>query len=64
VVYERRGGTWVLVTSYDTTIDAAGHARFSYTFSTPGAFYVRSVARPTPENANSIWTPVEFYDVG
>jgi hypothetical protein len=64
VVYQHLGDAWVLVASYDTTIDAAGHARFSYTFSRPGAFYVRSVARPTPENANSTWTPLERYDVG
>ena len=63
VFYHRVGSTWQLVTSRNVFIDSAGLARTTFKFSSAGSWYVRSVANPTPYNANSMWTPVERYSV-
>ena len=41
----------------------AGVAAVDVTFSQSGKWYVRSIARPTTVNANSVWSPVEWYEV-
>jgi hypothetical protein len=45
------------------TPDATGVAPLSVTFSTRGSWMVRSMADPTPTNANSVWSPAQRYDV-
>ncbi len=62
-VYLFTGGKWQLVVTRDLTINAAGTTSLTLTFSATGSFYVRSIARPTPSNANSPWSPIERYDV-
>lgn len=63
VVYRLIGRTWTLAATRDVVIDASGLAAVDITFSLSGKWYVRSVARPTTVNANSVWSPVERYDV-
>jgi hypothetical protein len=62
-VYRRSGGAWQLVSTQVATPDAAGVASIFVTFASPGSYYVRGQANPTPVNANSGWSPVERYDV-
>ena len=60
----RRGGSgWVLDQTINRTIDANGIATWTWTASSSGSFYVRAQAQPTPVNANSFWTPNQFYNV-
>jgi hypothetical protein len=61
--YRYAGGRWTYVTKRDVYIDATGRASWTWTFSTRGEWYVRSIANPTPYNANSVWSPVERYSV-
>jgi len=42
--------------------DVAGNAYLIITFNT-GRWFVRSQAMPTQLNANSVWTPGQYYDV-
>jgi hypothetical protein len=63
VVYRLFGRTWTLSATRDVVIDARGLAAVDVTFSSRGKWYVRSIARPTTTNANSVWSPVERYDV-
>jgi hypothetical protein len=62
-IFERRAGTWVHVLTQTFVVDAAGVAALNVTFNGAGAFYVRSMANPTPDNANSVNSPVERYNV-
>ncbi len=64
-VFYRRvtGGAWLLVTQRDVVINAFGQASTSWRFPTTGEWYVRSHARPTQYNANSVWGAIERYSV-
>ncbi len=62
-VFQLKNGTWVQVLARNVTATGAGLAQLSITFSTPGSFYVRSQANPTPYNANSVNSPLQFYNV-
>jgi hypothetical protein len=62
--YHQVAGTWQLATTRAVTVDSAGVARTTFQFTTPGQWYVRSQAGPTPYNANSVLTPIERYGVG
>jgi hypothetical protein len=63
VFYRRTAtGAWSLYATRDLTINAVGQASTRWTFSV-GEWYVRSQARPTPNNANSVWGPLERYSV-
>jgi hypothetical protein len=64
-VFYRRvtGGAWLLHTQRDMAINAFGQASTNWSFPTAGEWYVRSQARPTPYNANSVWGPIERYSV-
>ena len=62
-VYRLLGGRWVLALVRDVTATAAGQAQLAVSFSTRGSFYIRSQAKPTPYNANSVNSPIERYDV-
>jgi len=62
--YRLSGGTWTLVTSRDVVIDSLGKAATTFKFTSGGSWYVRSIANPTPSyNANSVWSPLERYNV-
>ncbi len=62
-VYRQVGSAWKRVASQVVTPSGLGIAAMSLTFSSPGSWYVRSVASPTPLNANSFWSPAEHYRV-
>ena len=62
-VYRRASGRWQLVSTQVATPNAAGLASIFVTFATPGSYYIRAQADPTPVNANSGWSPIERYDV-
>ncbi len=57
------GGAWLLHSQRDVVINAFGQAATTWSFPTTGEWYVRSQARPTPYNANSVWGPLERYSV-
>jgi len=61
--YRRVSTGWTLVTGRDVYIDSLGRASYTWTFSTSGEWYVRSIANPTPYNANSVMSPLERYSV-
>ncbi|HXG40475.1 MAG TPA: hypothetical protein VNJ28_05990 [Candidatus Limnocylindrales bacterium] len=63
VAYRLVAGRWTLVAERESFIDATGRAFFAWRFSSVGEWYVRAIARPTPFNANSVWSPVERYSV-
>ncbi len=58
--YRRSGSSWVLARSATVVIDDAGIASYTFTFGS-GRWYVRAQAQPTQVNANSFWTPSQFY---
>ncbi len=60
----KRGSTVVYSGKRDVYIDAAGKASWTWTFSSPGEWYVRAIANPTTANANSVWSPLQHYHVG
>ena len=64
-VFYRRvaGGGWLLHTQRDVGVNAFGQASTNWTWPSSGEWYVRSQARPTPYNANSVWGPLERYIV-
>jgi hypothetical protein len=62
-VYRLVGSSWRRVASRDVVPNATGTATTTVAFNAPGRWYVRSIARPTPVNANSIWTPAEQFRV-
>ncbi|MGE5156233.1 MAG: hypothetical protein ACM3JP_01915, partial [Betaproteobacteria bacterium] len=63
VFYRRAStGVWVLSGQRDVVVSSTGQAGTRWTFSV-GEWYVRSQARPTPNNANSVWGPLERYSV-
>lgn len=61
--YRLSGGSWTLVTTRDVYIDALGKAATTFKFTSGGSWYVRTIANPTSYNANSVWSPVERYNV-
>jgi hypothetical protein len=61
--YRLSGGSWTLVTTRDVIIDVFGKAATTFRFTSGGSWYVRSIANPTSYNANSVWSPVERYNV-
>ncbi len=63
VFYRLVNGRWTLSAKRDVFINSLGLARYTWKFSTSGAWYVRSIVNPTPANANSVWSPVERYNV-
>ena len=63
VFYKRIGGAWIFVAKRDVYIDSLGLASWTWKFTSVGSWYVRSIANPTPYNANSVWSQLEFYNV-
>jgi hypothetical protein len=64
-VFYRRGGDgiWRLYDQRDVVIDSLGRAATTWTFPMAGEWYVRSQARPTPYNANSVWSSLHRFSV-
>ncbi len=64
-VFYRRvaGGAWLFHSQRDVVINAVGQSATTWRFPTTGEWYVRSQARPTPYNANSVWGSIERYSV-
>lgn len=62
-VFRKVSGAWQQYYTTNVVADSAGLARFSWTFSSSGTWYVRSMANPTPYNANSVKAPIEQYRV-
>jgi hypothetical protein len=62
-VFQKIGATYQLVLTRTVNANSVGLASLQVTFSSRGQFYVRSIANPTPYNANSVWSPLEFYRV-
>ena len=62
VLYKRIGGVWTLISTRNVVINSLGKASTTFRFSSAGSYYVRSIARPTPFNANSVWSRVERYN--
>ena len=62
VVYRLSGNSWRLAATRDVTIDASGRAPIEIQLGV-GRWYIRSQALPTSANANSTWSPVEWYEV-
>ena len=56
-------GIWTRITTRNVFINSLGKASTTFKFSSAGSWYVRSIANPTPYNANSVWSPVERYNV-
>lgn len=63
VFYRKVGSVWTRVTTRNVFINAAGKASTTFKFTRAGSWYVRSIANPTPFNANSVWSPLERYSV-
>jgi hypothetical protein len=63
VFYRRVGSVWTFVTKRDVFINSLGKASTTFRFTRAGSWYVRSIANPTPFNANSVWSPLERYTV-
>ncbi len=61
--YRLSGGAWTLITSRDVIIDVFGKAATTFKFTSGGSWYVRTIANPTSYNANSVWSPLERYNV-
>jgi hypothetical protein len=62
LVARRVDGVWRPAATYDVTADASGRARLELQL-TVGTWSVRAQALPTSANANSVWSPLEFYEV-
>ena len=63
VFYRLVNGRWTLFAKRDVFINSLGLARYTWKFSTSGAWYVRSIVNPTIANANSVWSQIERYNV-
>jgi hypothetical protein len=57
------GGRWRLYAQRDVATDSLGRATASWNFRAPGQWSVRSQARPTPYNANSVWSAMQRFSV-
>ena len=62
-VFQKIGATYQQVLTRTVNTSSTGLASLQVTFSSRGQFYVRSIANPTPYNANSVRSPLEFYRV-
>jgi hypothetical protein len=54
---------WDRVAKRDVIINSLGKASTTFKFTRSGNWYVRTIANPTPYNANSVWSPLERYRV-
>jgi len=61
--YRWMGTSWVLQAKRTSTADTAGLATATFAFPSSGLWYVRSMANPTPYNANSVMSALERYSV-
>ncbi len=56
-IYALVSGRWVLAVQRTVRANASGIAALEWRFATPGRWYVRASAVPSPLNANSAWSP-------
>jgi hypothetical protein len=63
VFYRRVGSVWTRVAKRDVIINSLGKSSTTFKFTRSGSWYVRTIANPTPYNANSVWSPLERYRV-
>lgn len=61
--FRRVNGVWRQYYTVNVRASATGLASFGWTFGSSGSWYVRSMANPTPYNANSAKSPVEVFNV-
>jgi alpha-tubulin suppressor-like RCC1 family protein len=62
-VYHQVGSAWRLVSTRDVTASVTGKAALTWTFSSPGSWYVRARALATATYTVSSWTPNIRYTV-
>jgi hypothetical protein len=62
-IYRRVGTSWQRFATRDIAVDPYGNGTHTWTFSARGEWYVRAIANPTPDNANSTWSRLERYSV-
>ncbi len=62
-IYRWVSGRWQRFTTRDVPVDPYGNATYTWRFNTRGEWYVRAIANPTPDNANSTWSRIERYSV-
>lgn len=62
-VYRLSSGRWQRFTTRDIPVDPYGNATYAWTFASRGEWYVRALANPTTDNANSAWSRIERYSV-
>jgi hypothetical protein len=64
-VFYRRGGdgVWRLYDQRDVVINSLGIAATTWNFPVTGEWYVRSQARPTSYNANSVWGGLQRFSI-
>jgi len=62
-VFQKVGSVWQQYYTRNVSAGTSGIATFTWTFTSSGLWYVRSMANPTPYNANSVKSPVEQYRV-
>jgi uncharacterized protein (DUF2141 family) len=62
-LWQKRSGSWYRVQTATEMIDGNGVADWTWSATSSGSFYVRAQALPTPVNANSFWSPKEYYNV-
>jgi hypothetical protein len=62
-VYRLVSGNWQRFTTRDIAVGVYGDSSYKWVFSTRGEWYVRAIANPTPDNANSVWSQIERFSV-
>lgn len=62
-VHRLVSGRWQRFATRNIAVDPYGNASYAWTFGTRGEWYVRAIANPTPDNANSTWSQIERYSV-
>ena len=62
-LWQKSSGGWVRIRTATEMIDSSGVADWTWTASSPGSFFVRAQVLPTPVNANSFWSPNQYYAV-
>jgi hypothetical protein len=62
-VYRLVSGKWQRFATRDVPVGTYGDSSHTWTFDTRGEWYVRAIANPTPDNANSVWSQIERFSV-
>jgi hypothetical protein len=62
-LFKLRRNVWVRVDRATAMIDGSGVADWMWDPTSAGRYYVRAQALPTLVNANSFWSPNQYYEV-